>query len=228
MSSTRTTSSPSMLSSKSFAKRTMPGAPFWFANCATARKSTFTGTVSSRASAVRKKTEPFNTPISFSSRPAYLAEISAPTSRMRCSICSAVNRILSMAGALIRQRSLRQLLRQTVLNHKILDILLIEHLNIHVRIDGAQQADLAILLGHMGLLHSSQLDVQVEFREVEVRRESFLNIAVLIPLERKTAGLVIPGDAVEIQQIGEDLFAGMPKFRAPRLQFIRWHDTVAS
>ncbi len=49
--------------------RTTPGAPLLFEKLEMARKSTFTGTSMWRASAVRKKTEPFSTPISFSTRP---------------------------------------------------------------------------------------------------------------------------------------------------------------
>ena len=78
-----------------------------------------------------------------------------------------------------------------------------------MRIDGAQQLHFAIFLGHQRLLHGGEFDVEVEFRQVEVGREGFRDVAVFVPLQRKAARLIFPLDAVEIQQIREHFFAGM-------------------
>src|ERR1700689_2237327 len=106
--------------------RTMPGV--FPPKLEIARKSIFTGISIARARAVRKKTDPFSTPISLTSRPANFALISAATSRIRAVTCSSVNRIFSMG----------------ILENQILQILLVKDLNVDVRIDGAQQLDFAV------------------------------------------------------------------------------------
>ena len=92
---------------------------------------------------------------------------------------------------------------QAVFEDQILKILLIEDLNIDVRINGAQQFDFAILPGHQSLLHGGQLDVEIEFGKIKIGREGFDHVAVLVPLQRETARLIFPLDAIEIQQVGE-------------------------
>ena len=49
--------------------RTTPGEPLWLEKLEMPRKSILTGTSMCRASAVRKKTEPFSTPISLTVLP---------------------------------------------------------------------------------------------------------------------------------------------------------------
>ena len=193
--------------------RTTPGAPPWFEKLEIARKSIFTGIVSSRASAVRKKTEPFSTPISLRLPSRYRSEISAATSLHALAICSSVNRIRSIMGM---ARSPHAQVptpagARPYFKIKILQVLLVKHLDVDVRIDLAQQPDLAVLLGHQRLLHGGQLDVQVELRQVEVRREGLQHASRRVPRDGEAVRLVLPGDAVEIEQVGEDLFARMGK-----------------
>ena len=62
-------------------------------------------------------------------------EISAATSRMRCSICSSVKRTRSIAGGCSVAHAVRRPFRQAVLEDQILEILLVEHLDVDVRIE---------------------------------------------------------------------------------------------
>src|SRR5579872_1190736 len=158
-----------MGSSRSLAMRTIPGTPF--PKLEIARKSIFTGISMARANSVRKKTAPFRTAMSFKSRPRYFSLISSATSRMRAATCSSENRMRSISGG-----------GKAILEHEILKIFLVEHLNIDVRINRAQQFDLAILARDVGLLHGGELDVQIEFRQIKIRCERLDHVAVLVPL----------------------------------------------
>src|SRR5579872_2106 len=114
--------------------RTIPGV--FTPKLEIARKSIFTGISMARAKAVKKKTDPFRTPMSFTSRPSNFALISAATSRMRAFTCSSVNKIRSMG----------------MLEDQILQIFLVEDLNVDMRINRAQQFYFAILFSHQRLL----------------------------------------------------------------------------
>src|SRR5580692_3135145 len=153
MSSTSRTSSPWMGSSRSLAMRTIPGVSR--PKLEMARKSIFTGMSIARAKAVRKKTDPFNTPTSFTSRPLNFSLISAATSRIRVFTCSSVNRTLSMG----------------MLKYQILQIFLVKDLNINMRINRAQELDFPVFLGHQRLLHGGKLHIQIDLREIEIRCE---------------------------------------------------------
>src|SRR5580700_6174655 len=180
-SSTSSTSSPSMLSSRSLAMRTMPGAPVLFEKLEIARKSIFTGSSMWRVNAVRKYTEPLSTPISFTARPAYARVISAPTSRMRRPISSSVKRIFSIPGgvALILGSSYWNRPRgQPVFEDQVFKILLVEDLNVERGIQLTQQPHLAVLSGHQRLLHGGQLDIKVELRQVEIGGERLQRFAI--------------------------------------------------
>src|SRR5579885_1285758 len=148
----------------------MPGAPF--PKLEIARKSIFTGISIARANSVKKNTAPFNTAISFKSRPRYFALISPATSRIRAATCSSVNRTRSISGNT----------GEAIFENEILEILLVEDLNIDVRINCAQQFDLPILTRHVGLLHRGQFYVLVKFGQVKVGRKGLGYVAVLVPL----------------------------------------------
>ena len=107
---------------------------------------------------------------------------------------------------------------------QILKILLVKDLDVDVWVQFAKQADLSVFLGHEGLLHRRKLDVKIEFGQVKVRRECLADVAVPIPLNRKAARLIVPVDAVKIQQIGkncslgcENVFCRMPTLRDGRI-----------
>src|ERR1700689_4509 len=99
--------------------------------------------------------------------------MSDATRRILRSISSSVNKTRSIAGGFTGTFSLSEALRQPVLHHQVLHILLIEDLDVHMWINGSQQPDLSILPCNVGLLHGGQLHVQVKLRQVEIRREGF-------------------------------------------------------
>src|ERR1022692_3959752 len=191
-----------------------------------------------RASAVRKNTEPLSTPTSLSVLPRERSLISTATSWMRCAICSSVNRMRSipggsllMASRLIASRSylcsyFGGPLRQAVLEDQVFEILLIEDLHGQVRIQLPQQPDLAVLARHQRLFHGGEFHVQIELRQIEIGRERFGNASLRIPLYRKIARLVLPGDAVEIQQVSEDLLALVGEVLAGQPHHAGRHDAM--
>jgi hypothetical protein len=98
-------------------------------------------------------------------------------------------------------------------------VTLVEDLAPHIWIQLAQATDLAVLLGNELLVQRGDLDVEVELREVEIRREALGRVPVPVPRDLEAAGLVLPPDFVEIQQLGElalavvgklDLLVGKP------------------
>jgi hypothetical protein len=53
------------------------------------------------------------------------------------------------------------------------------------------------------LVHGGDLHEQVVLGEVEVRCEELGRVAIGVEGDRETLGLVLPGDAVEIEEEGE-------------------------
>jgi hypothetical protein len=92
---------------------------------------------------------------------------------------------------------------EPVLDEKSQIVPLVEDLCLDVRIEGAQPADLAVLLGDELLVERRDLDVDVEVREIEVRREALCRLAVGIPGDVEGRWLVLPRDLIEVQELGE-------------------------
>src|SRR5207244_5357488 len=67
----------------------------------------------------------------------------------------------------------------------------------------AQQPKLAVLLGHQLLVERGDLDVEVVRRQVEVGSERLRRLPVAVRLEDERARLVLPRDAVEVEQLRE-------------------------
>lgn len=88
-------------------------------------------------------------------------------------------------------------------------ILLVEDLDIHLRVELLEASDLAVLLGDEFLAHRGQLYVQVELREVEIGREVRQDVAFAIPMQRKRTRLILPLDAVVLQYLSCCALAGM-------------------
>ena len=78
-------------------------------------------------------------------------------------------------------------------------IALVEDLAANVGMVLLQLPDLFVLLSHQLLVHRRDLDVEVVVGQVEVRGEEFHRLAVF-KTDGKALGLILPGDAVEIQQ----------------------------
>ena len=89
-----------------------------------------------------------------------------------------------------------------VLRQQLVDIALVEETDVDLGIQLLQPSELAVLLRDQALAHRGQLEVQVEIREIEVRREHFADLAVLL-VQDERPWLVLPGDAVEVQDARE-------------------------
>jgi len=80
---------------------------------------------------------------------------------------------------------------------------LVEHLAVHIGVNGLKTFDFLVLLGDQLLIHRGDLDEEIIVRQVEVGCEVFCGLAVLVELNRKTLRLVIPRNTVEIEKKGE-------------------------
>ena len=76
-------------------------------------------------------------------------------------------------------------------------------------IEGAELADLLILLGDESLFQYRQLDEESSFGKIEVRTERLHRDADVIPLERELNRLIGPREAVEVQEAREGLLTGV-------------------
>lgn len=92
---------------------------------------------------------------------------------------------------------------QAVFDDQVEVVPLIEDLASNLGVQFAKPANLSVLLRHQLLAHRRDLDEEIILGEVEVRREEFCRIALLVPCDRKGGGFVLPGDAVEIEEEGE-------------------------
>ena len=92
---------------------------------------------------------------------------------------------------------------QPVLGDERQVVALVEDLAGDLGISLAQPTDLPVLLGHELLAERRDLDVEVVLRQEEVRGEALQDPALAIPLDVERRGLVLPSDAIELQELGE-------------------------
>ena len=85
---------------------------------------------------------------------------------------------------------------------KALDVAPVEELDVDVRVEPSQFPELAVLASDERLLHHGHLDEEILLREVEVRRERAGNASLLVPLEDERMRLVVPADAVIVEDLG--------------------------
>ena len=90
-----------------------------------------------------------------------------------------------------------------VCGEEAFDVALVEDADLDVGLLLAELADLAVLAGHERLAQCRDLKVEVVVRQVEVGSEGRSGIAVDTPLEHERAGLVVPGDALGIEEFGD-------------------------
>ncbi len=96
-----------------------------------------------------------------------------------------------------------------VLEQQRSEVLAVEQLDAHHRVQLTEPAQLAVLLAHQALLQRGQLEVQVEFGQVEVGREALNDITVEVPQDREGPRLVLPRDLVVVEDARQLLLAGM-------------------
>ena len=69
-----------------------------------------------------------------------------------------------------------------------------------------QAPGLAVLLGNELLVKGRDLYVEIERRQVEVGREPLGGVALTVPIDVERGRLVLPGDLIEVQKLGELAF----------------------
>lgn len=102
---------------------------------------------------------------------------------------------------------------QTVFDDQLQVVALVKDLAMHVGIELRHHPHFAILLGYQLLIHRCYLDEQILSGEEEIGREELMGLAALVPADRKRARLVIPWNAVEVEEESELSFAVMGKVR---------------
>lgn len=94
-------------------------------------------------------------------------------------------------------------LLESVFDHQMEIVALVENLALGVRVDGPETAHLLVLLGHEFLVHRRDLDEEVIVGKVEVGSEPLGWLTFRVELDWKTPGLVVPWDTIEVEQEGE-------------------------
>jgi hypothetical protein len=110
----------------------------------------------------------------------------------------AVERLHRLVDGQVLRRGL-----QPVLDQQVEVVALVEELDLDVGVELPQATGLAVLLRHQLLVQRGDLDVEVVAGEVEVGTEGLDRASLLVPLKRELRGLVLPVDAVEVEQLGE-------------------------
>jgi hypothetical protein len=80
---------------------------------------------------------------------------------------------------------------------------LVQHADLHVGVLLDEPPRLAILLRHELLVERRDLDVEVVRRQIEVGRERLDRPSVAVVFEGERTRLVLPDDAVEVEQLRE-------------------------
>jgi hypothetical protein len=96
---------------------------------------------------------------------------------------------------------------QVVLTEELVKISLVHDEERDLRIEIAESANLAVLLGRQALFENGQLNEEATLGQVEVGTKTTYGRAVFVPIEREFQGLVDPLETVESQQLGKELFA---------------------
>lgn len=92
---------------------------------------------------------------------------------------------------------------EPVLDDQLEVITLIEDLAFDVRVIRLQTSDLLVLLGDEFLVHRGYLDVHVVVGKKEVGGEPFGGLPLFVEVDGKALRLVIPGNAIEIEEKSE-------------------------
>lgn len=103
------------------------------------------------------------------------------------------------------QGFLRRLL-EAVFDQEVQVIPLVQDLALDVRIQLLEAPGLAVLLRDELLVEGRDLDVKIERREIEVRRETLCRVPLTIPIDVEGRRLVFPRDLIEVQKLGELAF----------------------
>src|SRR6266536_4929310 len=92
---------------------------------------------------------------------------------------------------------------EPILHEQVQVVALVDELDTHLGVELLEPACLAVLLRDELLVERRDLDVQVVRGEIEVRGESLRRAPVTVTLERERTRLVLPLDAVEVEELRE-------------------------
>jgi len=100
-----------------------------------------------------------------------------------------------------RRRALARI--QPVFHEEMLIVAQVQDLHLDVRMQLAKAANLAVLPGNKFLVHGGDFYVEIEFWQIEVRREALCGKAIPVPFDVERPRLVLPLDLVEIEKPGK-------------------------
>ena len=100
------------------------------------------------------------------------------------------------------------------LEHERPEVAGVEQLDPDVGVELADPAQLAVLLADELLAEGRHLEVELEVRQPEVRREALDDGPVEVPQDRERVRLVLPADPVEVEDPGHLGLAGVGEGRA--------------
>src|SRR6187551_505345 len=92
-------------------------------------------------------------------------------------------------------------LRQAVASGDPLEVALVEQLDLDLRVELPQLAELPVLPRDERLLHHGHLEIEVLLGEVEVGRERLDDLPLRVALEDERRRLVEPRDAVVVEDL---------------------------
>src|SRR5690606_40383098 len=92
---------------------------------------------------------------------------------------------------------------EAVLDHQVQVVALVEDLAAYPAMGLLELAHLPVLLGVELLVHGRDLDEEIVVRESEVGSEPLDRFSIVVELDGERLGLVLPGDAVEVEEEGE-------------------------
>lgn len=101
---------------------------------------------------------------------------------------------------------------QTIFDHHVTQVAPVKELDIDVRVQFPQAPYFAVLARGQLWPDGGQLNVELFIGEVEVGRKSFRYPACFIPCQSEGAGLVLPLNAVVVENTGEFFFNRVDEF----------------
>lgn len=98
-----------------------------------------------------------------------------------------------------------------VFDHHVPQISPVEEFHIDIWVELPHAPQFAVLSRDELRTQCRQLYVEVLLHQIEVRREGFSYIPVIVPLEGKGAWLILPFDTIVVEDMGEFFFERVGK-----------------
>jgi hypothetical protein len=87
---------------------------------------------------------------------------------------------------------------KAVFNQQYTHVLPVEQLDVDMRVVLFEETDLAVLFRDLRLELGGQLNIKVLIREIEIRGKRLVDVALFVKGQRKSRGLMFPGDTIKI------------------------------